>query len=82
MEHYFELPIAYDGAQHRFRARLTTFGYSYTFYVILDGKEWTFEKDEAHDIQLTCPKSNLNQMITEGLLSKIMEELDRHVSSK
>ena len=80
MEHYFELPIAYDGAQHRFRARLTTFGYNYTFYVIVDGKEWTFEKDEAQNIQLTYPKLSSNPVITEGLLSKIMEELNRHVT--
>jgi hypothetical protein len=59
MEHYFELPVAYDGAEHRFRARLRTFGYSYTFYVIVDGKEWTFEKEEAHMMQLTSPATEI-----------------------
>jgi hypothetical protein len=80
MEHYFELPVAYDGAEHRFRARLRTFGYSYTFYVIVDGKEWTFEKEEAHMMQLTSPVTEITANPASELLGRIMEELERKVA--
>ena len=80
MEHYFELPVAYDGAQHRFRARLTTFGYSYKFYVIVDGREWTFEKSDANTIQLTAPLTETNTNPARELLGRIMEELELKVA--
>mgnify|MGYP003575564638 CR=1 FL=1 len=80
MEHYFELPVAYDGAEHCFRARLATFGYSYKFYVIVDGKEWTFEKEEAHTMQLTSSITEINTNPARELLGRIMEELERKVA--
>lgn len=80
MEHYFELPIAYAGAEHRFRTRLTTFGYNYKFYVIVDGKEWTFEKDEAHDLQMTSPVAEGNLNPGGELLQRIIAELERKIA--
>lgn len=46
MEHFFTLPVVYEGKELSYNARLVTFGYSYKFYIMIDGKEIVFEKDD------------------------------------
>lgn len=46
MEHFFDLPVSYQEEELTFRGRLVTFGYAYKFYVIIEGQELVFEKDD------------------------------------
>ncbi|MFT4155174.1 hypothetical protein [Parafilimonas sp.] len=46
MEHYFNLPVSVNGEKQSFIGRLVTFGYVYKYYIIVDGQELVFEKDE------------------------------------
>lgn len=51
MEHYFEIPVNCEGAEQLLKGRLVTFGYNYTFYVVVKGEELVFEKDEQGDFR-------------------------------
>lgn len=46
MEHHFELPVIHEGEELKFNGRLVTFGYSYNYNIVVDGKELVFEKDD------------------------------------
>ena len=45
MEHFFELPVQYRNEGRKFQGRLVTFAYDYKCYVVVDGKEIVFQKD-------------------------------------
>lgn len=45
MDHYFELPVSYNGKERNLKVRLVIFGYVYKFYIVVDGQELVFEKD-------------------------------------
>lgn len=46
VEHYFNLPVVIDGKEIEFQGRLVTFGYAFKFYIIVEGRELAFEKDD------------------------------------
>jgi len=46
MEHFFDLPVSYQNEELNLRGRLVTFGYAYKFYVIIEGQELVFERDD------------------------------------
>lgn len=77
MEHYFELPVTYDGHDQLFKGRLVTFGYDYKFYIVVEGEEIVFEKDDQGDFRavgnstITSPKINVH------LLEAIVQSLQQ-----
>lgn len=52
MEHFFELPVVYKGEELTLNCRLATFGYTYKFYVIVEGQEFIFEKDDEQQFRM------------------------------
>lgn len=52
MEHFFELPVPYKGEELLLKGRLVTFAYSYKFYVVVNGHELVFERDDAHQFRV------------------------------
>ena len=76
MEHYFELPVKYQEEERNLKARLVTFGYVYKFYVIVDGKELVFEKDEEQNYRVLSEQvSKDNTPIDEEMLQAIIKSL-------
>ena len=75
MEHFFELPVVYNNEQLSYRARLVTFGYTYKFYVVIDGKEIIFEKDDEMNYRAVnySPDQHIN--IKKELLEAVIDSL-------
>jgi len=57
MEHYFEIPVSHEGEDQLLKGRLVTFGYDYTFYIVVKGEELVFEKDEQGDFRAVSQSS-------------------------
>ncbi|WP_114792581.1 hypothetical protein U0035_02405 [Niabella yanshanensis] len=80
MEHYFELPLKYREEDRMLKGRLVTFAYSYKFYIIIDGKELVFERDDEHNFRVVATESHHENMIDRELLAHIIEALERRAA--
>jgi hypothetical protein len=49
MEDAFEIPVAYDGKELSFVARLVSFGWTHRIHVDVYGLEVAFERDEERE---------------------------------
>lgn len=58
MEHYFVLPVTYNGEVRNYNGRLVTFGYTYRFYIVVDGQEFVFEKDDEGQYRVFAERRN------------------------
>lgn len=74
MEHFFSLPIVYNGAEIEYKARLVTFGYSYKFYIMVDKTELVIEKDDEGNYRVL---SENNAYIDAGLCKAIIASLQQ-----
>lgn len=77
MEHYFELPVIYQGKEHTFKGRLATFGYVYKFYIIVGGQELVFEKDEEGQYRVFAAEEKKDQHIDPELIRVIIGTLSK-----
>lgn len=75
MEHYFNLPVNYNGAERVFKGRLATFGYVYKFYIVVDGRELVFEKDDEQQYRVLAEESVEDKFIDPGILKAIIDIL-------
>lgn len=73
MEHFFELPVSYEGKELTFNGRLVTFGYSYKFYIVVNGEELVFEKDDSGDYRVVAAQKE--PRAEKGLLESIIVSL-------
>ncbi|MBZ4191324.1 hypothetical protein [Niabella beijingensis] len=73
MEHFFELPLTYRGEPLTVKGRLATFAYSYKVYIIVNGRELTFEKDDEGQFRVISDQQQPE--IDRQLLSTIIEAL-------
>ncbi len=62
MEHFFVLPVNYKGEALNIKSRLVTFGYVYKFYIIVNGSELVFEKDDEQNYRVIVVDKNKNFM--------------------
>lgn len=76
MEHYFELPVVYQGKEQSFKGRLATFGYVYKFYIIVAGQELVFEKDEEGQYRVFASDEKKGRNIDPGLIRAVTATLD------
>ena len=76
MEHYFELPVTINGEDRSFKGRLATFGYTYKFYIIVDGQELVFEKDDEQQYRVLSEENTQNKAIDPVFLQAIVTALD------
>ncbi|MNS49170.1 hypothetical protein D3C72_817680 [compost metagenome] len=51
MEHFFELPVTFNGEILELKGRLVTFAYDYKFYIVVKGNELIFEKDDSGKVR-------------------------------
>jgi hypothetical protein len=80
MEHYFELPLNYGGEERILKGRLATFAYMYKFYIVVDGKELVFERDDEHNFRVISSQDHQGNGVDEGLLACIIEALERRAA--
>ncbi len=67
MEHFFNLPVEYNGEQIELSTRLVTFAYSFKFYVRMDHQEMVFEKDDEGNYRMLTADNNItadHQLVT------------------
>lgn len=76
MEHYFDLPVKYKEKDFSFKGRLVTFGYVYKFYIVINGKELIFEKDDEDHYRVVAT-SPIEINIEKGLLEAVIHALNQ-----
>lgn len=76
MEHYFEIPVEYNGVKLSFKGRLSTFGYTYKFFIVVNGNEFVFEKDDDGKYRVINESNELHKPIDIELLKTIVSVLD------
>jgi hypothetical protein len=76
MEHFFELPVTYKGEELNLKGRLVTFGYTYKFYVVLNGEEYIFERDDEHQYRMLSVENNVNKPIDKELIELVIRALE------
>ncbi|MCH5686860.1 hypothetical protein LWM68_22900 [Niabella sp. W65] len=77
MEHYFELALNYKGEERVLKGRLVTFAYSYKFYIVVDGRELVFERDDEHNFRVVSTEAYDEIGIEQELLTCIIQALER-----
>ncbi|MGJ7032290.1 hypothetical protein [Niabella hirudinis] len=77
MEHFFELPIPYKGEELLLKGRLVTFAYSYKFFVVVNGKELTFERDDEREFRVLVGAREDSSAIDKELVKRIINALDK-----
>ena len=76
MEHYFDLPVKYKSEELNLKGRLSTFGYTYKFYIIVNGHELVFEKDDDGKYRVINETTELHKTVDIELLKAIVSVLD------
>jgi len=77
MEHYFELPVTINGEELSFKGRMATFCYVYKFYIIVDGQELVFEKDDEQQYRVLSERSTEAKAVDPNLIQLIINALDK-----
>ncbi|MBO9621010.1 MAG: hypothetical protein J7539_18485 [Niabella sp.] len=77
MEHFFELPVLYKGEDLLLKGRLVTFAYSYKFFVVVDGRELTFERDDERAFRVLSDAGEDGMGIDKELVKQIIAALDK-----
>jgi len=80
MEHYFDLPVVYNGEEQVYKGRLATFGYVYKFYIVVDGRELVFEKDDEGQYRVLTESEDKDKSVDAGLLQAVIKSLE-HLSA-
>lgn len=75
MEHYFDLPVVYKGHELSYKGRLVTFGYVYKFYIVVEGRELVFEKDDEQQFRVLTEEINVNKPVDTDLILVIIKAL-------
>jgi hypothetical protein len=77
MEHFFELPVPYNGTELMLKGRLVTFAYTYKFYIIAEGEELVFERDYDNQLRVLLNDAHKSSNIDPKLIAAIATVLDQ-----
>jgi len=77
MEHYFEIPVSYEGKNQLLKGRLVTFGYDFRFYIVVNGEELVFEKDEKGNFKGPGNLPHTNKSVDTELVGAIIIALQQ-----
>jgi len=77
MEHFFELPVSYKDTELTLKGRLVTFAYSYKFFIIAEGKELVFERDDDQQFRVLSGAPGQGPELDPALLQAIIEVLEK-----
>jgi len=76
MEHFLELPINYKDQELLLKVRLVTFAYEYKFYIMVEGQELIFERDDSGAFRVIVPQTVSGKENDRELLRCIAEVLE------
>ncbi len=77
MEHFFELPVVYKEEELTLNGRLVTFGYTYKFYIVIDGREFIFEKDDEQQFRMLSSEGVSENHIDNRLIETVIHALEK-----
>lgn len=69
------MPVRYNGKEWSFKGRLATFGYVYKFYIVVDGRELVFEKDDEGQYRVLIEKDDKHKPVDADLMQAVIEAL-------
>ena len=75
MEHFFELPVNYKGEELVFKGRLVTFGYTYKFYIVVNGREVVIERDDEQNYRILAGEGDIERSFDPELAKAIIDVL-------
>lgn len=76
MEHFFDIPINYKDQELLLKARLVTFAYEYKFYVVVEGQELIFERDDSGAFRAVVPQTHNGKEPDRELVRCIIDLLE------
>lgn len=76
MEMSFDLPVMYKGEERTYPTRAVIYGYAYRFYILVDGAELVFEKDDEQQFRVLQENPSATPPGTD-LLSAIVHSLQQ-----
>lgn len=82
MEHFFELPVNYKDQELLLKVRLVTFAYEYKFYIMVEGQELIFERDDSGAFRVIFPSAPRIKEVDHELLEAIIETLEHLQADK
>ncbi len=77
MEHFFNLPVTYDGVDYEFTGRLVTFGFTYKFHIMIEKKEIIFERDDDMNFRAINLHPENDARISKPLLEAVIAQLEK-----
>ncbi|HVU58476.1 MAG TPA: hypothetical protein VHD83_25620 [Puia sp.] len=76
MEQVVHIPVEYQGIEREFEARVQVWQYGHRFFVLVEGVELVFERDDAGDYRALTPEGYTGKLPERGLVQAIAEMLD------
>ncbi|WP_118976321.1 hypothetical protein [Taibaiella koreensis] len=76
MEHFFELPVNHNGEELLLKGRLVTFAYTYKFYVMVNGRELVFERDDSGEFRALVQAVDSGSEIDASFIHNIIVVLE------
>jgi len=75
MEHNFELPVLHKGEELILNGRLIASAFSYKFFIIVNGTELIFEKDDEGEFRVLVQEGEEKQLPDKALVADILDAL-------
>lgn len=76
MEEIVHIPVDYQGDEREFEARVQVWQYGHRWFVMVEGVELVFEKDDAGEYRALTPEGYTGKLPDRGLVQAIAEVLD------
>jgi len=76
MEQNVHIPVDYQGVEREFEARVQVWQHGHRWFVMVEGVELTFERDDAGQYRALTPEGYTGKLPDRGLVQAIAEVLD------
>ncbi|HEV7381598.1 MAG TPA: hypothetical protein VGN64_17490 [Dyadobacter sp.] len=75
-EQFIQIPVDYKAEERTIDGRLVSFGYTYKLYLMIDGVEVVFEKDDGHQYRALVETPVAGKSLDSGLVNAVIEVLN------
>lgn len=76
MDEVVQIPVEYAGVEREFDARVQIWQYGHRFFVMVEGVELVFERDDSGQYRALAPEGYTGKLPERGLVQAIAEVLD------
>ena len=76
MEETVHIPVDFNGVEREFEARVQVWQYGHRWFVMVEGVELVFEKDDAGQYRALAPEGYTGKLPDRALVQTIAEVLD------